>query len=145
MEDIELFKNLESGTYEDNPNRREAVWKAAFIASLRSHGNITAASMAAGINRDTAYKARERDPEFAAKWADALDQAVELLELTAHNRALVQSDTLMIFLLKAHRPEKYRERYDVNINIKPPKPYSEMTDAELIEFKAKLRDAINRT
>lgn len=141
MEEIELFKNLESGTYENNPGRHEAIWKAAFINSLRSHGNITAACIAAVIDRSTAYKAKERDPEFAAKWEDALDQAVELLELAAHTRALTHSDALMIFLLKAHRPEKYRERVDLSLTIKPDKPLEEMTDAELDAHYAKVRRA----
>lgn len=132
----------------DNPEekqRTEYIWERAFLETLRTHGVITAACLSANIERSTAYRARERDEEFAKLWDDALDQACDLLEFEAKKRAMLGSDTLLIFLLKAHRPEKYRERFDVNVSIKPPKPYSEMTDAELTEFKAKLRNAINRT
>jgi hypothetical protein len=42
--------------------------------------------------------------------ADALDTGTDLLEDEVLRRALEYSDTLLIFLLKARRPAKYRER-----------------------------------
>lgn len=63
--------------------------------------------------------------------SEALDDAVDDMELEAKRRAFKgtlkpvyqggekvgeireYSDTLAIFLLKAHRPEKYRERHEV--------------------------------
>ena len=36
-----------------------------------------------------------------------------MLEAVARKRAIVGSDTLLIFLLKAVRPEKFRDRYQV--------------------------------
>ena len=67
----------------------------------------------------TAYEARQRDPAFAAAWEDALEDAIEALE--AHARAMAfAGDTIMtIFLLKAHRPEVYRDRYEVNMRERP--------------------------
>ncbi len=44
---------------------------------------------------------------------EALDQSVEDLEAEARRRAREGSDVLLIFLLKANRPEKYRERHEV--------------------------------
>ena len=46
-----------------------------------------------------------------------------MLEKEAWRRALKQSDTLLIFLLKAHRPQKYREviqaqNRNLNLNAK---------------------------
>jgi hypothetical protein len=43
----------------------------------------------------------------------ATEDAVDVLEAVARQRAILGSDTLLIFLLKGHRPEKYRERYDL--------------------------------
>jgi hypothetical protein len=133
--------------YRQNDNfegkqRAEFIWERAFLETLRTHGVVTAACLTANIERSTAYRARERDEGFAKLWDDALDQACDLLEFEAKKRAMQGSDTLLIFLLKAHRPDKYRERLDVNLNLKPPKPYSEMTDAELAEHEAKLRGSI---
>jgi hypothetical protein len=68
-----------------------------------------------------------RDEEFAAAWADAIEEATETLERVAVRRAMVGtdrpifnggkqvgtvrevSDTLLIFLLKARRPDVYRD------------------------------------
>jgi hypothetical protein len=119
--------------------RHQPVWEEKFLESLRMHGVITAACLDAGIERDTAYKARERDSDFAERWQDALDQACDLLEFHAKKRALESSDTLMIFLLKAHRPEKYRDRVEVNLKVKPSKPLDQMTNAELEQYERDLQ------
>jgi hypothetical protein len=73
------------------------------------YGSVFFAAKQAGINKTTAYRHRESDPEFAAAWEAAKDDALDLLEATAHKRAHSTSDTLLIFLLKAGRPAKYRE------------------------------------
>ena len=117
-------------------------WMAAFLEVLSQTGNVSFACRSAQISRQTAYDAREKDAEFAAQWENALEEAVELLELEARRRALDVSDTLMIFLLKAHRPERYRERYEVTLTKKPDKPLEAMTDAELQEYEDKLRSSV---
>ena len=90
--------------------RRQArEWRPAFIAGLRNGGNVRAAALAAGVDRHTVYRAREASPEFAQEWADALEDACDILEAVATERAKASSDTLLIFLLKAHRPDKYRD------------------------------------
>ena len=86
-----------------------AVAQAAFLEMLRQRGNIREACEAARIGRQTAYDWRAQDPAFAAAWQDALEDACDGLETAAWVRARKQSDTLLIFLLKAHRPDKYRE------------------------------------
>jgi len=42
-----------------------------------------------------------------------MEDAVDVLEAVARRRAVQGSDTLLIFLLKAARPAKYRERHQV--------------------------------
>src|SRR6267378_2205910 len=86
------------------PKKREK-----FLDSIRESGNVRAACVAASVGRTTAYRWRDEDATFAAEWDMALDDACDLLERTAWQRAHESSDTLLIFLLKAHRPEKYRE------------------------------------
>ena len=86
--------------------------------------------------RQTVYDWRAADSDFAAAWDDALDQAADTMEREAFRRAVEgveetvygrvdrysdgeigkvrkYSDTLLIFLLKGARPEKYRERQQV--------------------------------
>lgn len=84
-------------------------WRPAFIAALRNSANVRAACLAANVSRPVAYAHRDRSPEFAAAWDNAMEEACDVLEAAARQRALASSDTLLIFLLKGHRPEKYRE------------------------------------
>lgn len=120
--------------------KKEPAWQKAFLAALAVSGNVSASAKAAKIDRTTASRRRAADEPFALAWAQALDEAADTLELEARRRAhdglvrykfnrkgdplvfpgtqdpyyeLEYSDTLLIFLLKAARPEKYRERLDV--------------------------------
>lgn len=106
-------------------------WRRPFLAALSAMGCVTYAARAAKVDKRRVYKLRESDSGFAAQWDAALEEATELLEAEAMRRARygwkepvfylgkpvgsVQrySDTLLIFLLKGAKPEKYRERFDV--------------------------------
>lgn len=106
---------------------RAKDWAEKFLTRLAATGNVSAACSFARVPRRTAYDRRERELDFAAVWDEAIETAVEVLELEARRRALEGtdrpvfhkgkkcgavrefSDTLMIFLLKAHKPERYRE------------------------------------
>lgn len=115
---------------------RQRDWRPPFLASLARMGNVKLAADAAGVGRATAYEHRDADKAFAAGWAQAMQDAADLLEAEARRRAvdgLVQkkftkagepiidpetgqqyveraySDTLLTFLLRGARPEKYRD------------------------------------
>lgn len=105
------------------------------MKALANSANVRASCQAAGITRDCAYRARKRNKKFAKDWLQALADSCDILEATAWARAtqgvtkehshyfkgaLVgkdieteYSDGLLMFLLKAHRPKKFRERIDV--------------------------------
>ncbi|MXV35856.1 MULTISPECIES: hypothetical protein [unclassified Saccharibacter] len=97
---------------------------------------------AAGLSRPGLYARRERDAEFAQEWDEAISTAIDTLEEEAWRRArdgvpeylvtgkglvldkegnpIMQnrySDSLLTTLLKAHRPERYRERSTVEMNV----------------------------
>lgn len=102
--------------------------RAAFLEALSGTGNVSAAARAAGASRSGAYALKAADAGFAAEWADALETAVDALDAEARRRALEgvevphfhqgrvagtvrkYSDSLLMFLLRAHRPERYRDR-----------------------------------
>jgi hypothetical protein len=104
--------------------------KQRFLDEFRQRGNITAAVRAVGIARVTPYRWCEADKKFAEAFADSAEEAIELMEWEARRRAMGEvqtpvyhngevvghiprySDSLLMFLLRAHRPEKYRERYE---------------------------------
>ncbi|KON64793.1 hypothetical protein KOEU_17630 [Komagataeibacter europaeus] len=114
----------------------------AFVEALRNTGNVSEACRLSGIGRTTAYQMRETDPAFAAEWDEAMQIAMDSLELEAWRRGrdgydeyvtckdglvydqdgkpVLQrrySDSLLTTLLKAHRPEKYRDRSTVDMNV----------------------------
>lgn len=90
-------------------------WRPKFLAALAESCNVTYSATVAGIDRHTAYDHRNKDEAFRALWDDAIEQGVDGLELAARRRAMESSDTLAIFLLKAHRPERYRENQSIDI------------------------------
>ena len=103
-----------------------AAWRGAFIERLRATGNVTLAATGAGVTRQHAYRTRNRSTAFRRSWNEALEQAVDLLDGEARRRATgmkrdvwyagekvgeenVYSDALLMFLLRAHRPQLYRD------------------------------------
>lgn len=90
-------------------------WAPRFLEALAESANVRASCRVAGINRSTAYERRASDSKFAAAWVEAEQEACDVLEAVAWARATSgntedrHSATLLIFLLKAHRPERYRE------------------------------------
>lgn len=110
--------------------RRE--WRAKFLKFLARSGNVTMSAQAVGVSREYIYTLQSRSEKFAAQCKAAAKDAVERLEAAAWQRASIgvdepiwmkdengkpvqvdtvkrYSDTLLIFLLKALNPAKYRE------------------------------------
>jgi hypothetical protein len=95
--------------------------------------SVTSAAKVAGLARRYVYDIKDADPEFAAEWDDAIEQATDLLEDAIRKRAIegetepvyykgvivghVQktSDLLKMFMMKARRPE-YRDNARVEIS-----------------------------
>ena len=86
-----------------------------FVEYLSRGYSITKAAKESGVGRQTTYDWRKKDAEYDARCEDAIEQGADKLEDAAYARALESSDKLMELLLKAKRPEKYRERQDVNV------------------------------
>jgi len=59
-----------------------------FFAQLARHGRITQAAAEATLDRSAAYKTKDSDPAFAARWSEALDAYADTLEAAAHQRAV---------------------------------------------------------
>lgn len=91
-------------------------WKPLFIEALRNSGNVRAACQAAAISRETAYKAKRDQPRFAEQWATAIEDAVDALVAVAWQRARTGvSDQVLMMLLKAHRPDLYGTKVQLNV------------------------------
>jgi hypothetical protein len=109
--------------------------KETFLSAFAQNGNISASCRAADIERTQHYRWLKEDAEYVARFTVAGENAIDVLEKEARRRGVegvtkpiyqggklvgeVQeySDTLLIFLLKGARPERYRERYDITMNV----------------------------
>ena len=88
--------------------------KKRFIDALTAQGTVYHAAQAAGVSRQTAYRWREDDPEFADLWYEAIENAVDAVENVVYQRALGGDTISAIFYLKAQRP-KFRDRLNINV------------------------------
>jgi hypothetical protein len=109
----------------------QRVRKTTFLDQLRRTGNVTVACAQSGVPRTVVYEWRSEDIDFKIGWEQAIDEAADLMEAEAWRRGVqgvtreiyhqgavvgseqVYSDALLIFLLKAARPHKFRERFEV--------------------------------
>jgi hypothetical protein len=128
--------------------------RAAFLAALAETANVSRACLVARLPRRTAYDARAADPAFAAAWDAAVELGTDALEDEAVRRAhegtvkpvfykgaecggiREYSDTLLIFMLKARRPERYRERSALDLNATIHRDPASYSDAELAAIVA---------
>lgn len=81
--------------------------KEKFLKVLAEKPNVSWAARVSRLSKDTLYFWRAEDEQFRAKWDQALVEGIDVLEGQVMKRALQSSDTLAIFLLKAHLPGKY--------------------------------------
>jgi len=72
---------------------------------------VTSGCARAGIHRATTYRERQWDERFALAWADIEQEITDKLEATALLLALKGDVRLIEFLLKARKPEMYREQH----------------------------------
>lgn len=117
----------------------------AFLKAYRIIGTVSLACESAGIAVRTHYFWNSTDKEYAEEFAEAREYVSDMLEAEAIRRATAgvqrrvlyrgeqvmvkdektgkltpliehqHSDTLLIFLLKGNRPEKFRDQFDVNV------------------------------
>lgn len=112
-----------------SPRQPVRLWtsrvRTAFLEALADLGQVRAAARAAGVSPQRVYRERQKCPEFAKAWKEAMDLALDALEETLLDRAMngvekqvyyggkscgsvrQYSDALAMFLLRARRPETY--------------------------------------
>lgn len=111
------------------PTKTRNIKKGAFLAAFSQCGIISRAAELAKIDRSCHYE-WIKNPDYKKQFEEAEIKVANLLEDEAIRRAKEgwdepvfyagqqcgvirkYSDTLLIFILKGLKPEKYRERYD---------------------------------
>lgn len=101
--------------------------RVKFLEVVAGGGTVKDGAAKIGVSRQALYQARDNDEGFRKSWEMAYEDGTEVLEKEAHRRAVEgvekpvyvkgeivdtvyeYSDTLLIFLLKARNPKKYRE------------------------------------
>ena len=126
-------------------NDTYTIKKERFLQNLANTCNVSRSCRMAGVDRSDMYKLRKSDPYFAEAWSKALEMGIEALEDEMHRRAFEgelitnqhgpyrkYSDTLAIFLMKAHKPEKYSDRYRTTI-LNSREPIVNLDDPKIAE------------
>ena len=133
-----------NGKKTDAPNKQpraakpELQWDMWLQHYVEAGGNVTRACEKGRISRDAVYDRLGRDPEFKARFEEAKQHGVDRMEDAAVQRAVegmrkpvfymgeecgtIQeySDGLLQFMLKANRPDKYKDRSSVETEDKTP-------------------------
>ena len=86
-----------------------------FFTELQRTPIIGVAARAAGLTVAKVRACREADPRFAAAWDHALTQSVDAVESKLLEKALAGDLRAIESVLKAKRPEEYRERLEVGV------------------------------
>ena len=108
-------------------NRVTKAGIVRFLEALGETGSVREALRLSGTPRASMYRKRRRSKAFAKQWEEAIEVGLDLLRDEAVQRALfgtekpvfhqgvrvgsvrVCSDALLMFLLRAHQPQRYRE------------------------------------
>lgn len=111
-----------------------AAKKKLMLAAFAKTGTVLQACNKAGVGRRTHYEWLDEDPAYAAQFEDAGQAFADLLEdemlrraVEGNKRPIVYkgkvigairefSDVLLAMALKAARPEKYRDKFDINLS-----------------------------
>jgi hypothetical protein len=130
----------------------DAKKKDEFLKLLRETANATRSCKAVDISYTCYWEHLKSDPEFRMAVNEAYESAGDVLEQEARRRALEgidkpvfykgevcglvkqYSDTLLIFLLKAAKPNKYAERIAHKID---PKAIDSLIEKELGKLAAR--------
>ena len=102
-----------------------------FLEAFSEWPTVRSAATKARISRTTHHNWLERDPKYARTFAELEEDLIQVAEAECYRRAVKgierpvfqggtqvgtvtdYSDSVLMFLLKARRPEVYRERRDV--------------------------------
>jgi hypothetical protein len=126
-----------------------------FIAALADSGCVAQAARDAGMAERSCYRLRRESPQFAAAWEAAIAHAARRLVDLAFDRAIHgsdepvfdkegnrvgrrmrQNDRLLMFLLRAYMPERFRHAHrSARAPAEPPPPAAEPIAEALLRLE----------
>jgi hypothetical protein len=143
------------------PTKRTPAAREKFLEALRTGASHAVAAEAAGLSRALVYNWRNDDPVFEKDWSEAEETGTDRLEQAILERAVKGTqkevyqggqlvgtvtehhDTLAIFMMKARRPEKYKDRVHTELTGKDGGPIQHEVSA-LDELESRLSGIATR-
>jgi hypothetical protein len=131
----------------DVKNPRHSTKKERFLRAISKCGVVTTAAKWAKVSATVHYRWMS-DPEYAERFEAAREAAIEALETVLYREARKANVPLLIFALKALRPEVYRENSRVELtglngrpiktqtNLRSEEAVTLLSDAELLQIIA---------
>lgn len=114
------LQKLQETVFQERPLKKVAnpnTQKALILEIVCTGASLSAAARSVGISRQTLVSLLESDQQFAADVEDADNQGSDYLEDLALIRAH-ESDTILLRLLEARRPNKFSSKRQVNANVR---------------------------
>lgn len=114
--------------------RLSAQKKKKFLDALALGHTVSKAAEIAGLTRQRFQQLKEKNPEFAAAWADAYERGADVFREEVRERALkgtkqaivyqgkvvgavrYMSDNMLMFATKARAPE-YKDNAKIEVNV----------------------------
>lgn len=88
-----------------------------FLKAYAREGVFTPSCQAAGVDVHVMRKWVKKYPKFARLFEEMQERFTDSLEMVAIERARDKSDTLMALLLRANRPDKYKDNHKIESNV----------------------------
>jgi hypothetical protein len=115
------------------PKEHHRNWHAAFLEAFAQCGIVNLAARQVKISANAVEKAKQRSPRFREAYFAAKENATQMLEAEMMRRAKIgidepvtiagqrevvkkYSDSLLMFMLKALRPQVYRDNYNLALS-----------------------------
>jgi hypothetical protein len=127
----------EAGEFEWNDDKRSRL-----ITVYVDSGDIAMARDSIFVTPSEYYRELDRNSAFSARLADAEPLAMNSLEERAIQQALAGNDKLLMKTLAAKKPDQYRDRLGVDMNVTT-KLTDAQIDARLLQVITAQRDIID--
>jgi hypothetical protein len=135
------------------PTKNTPDWAPAFLEAVRRGMCVVHATAFAGVRAETPYERAKKNAEFSAAWDEAAEIGEKRLLQEASRRAYhgtakpvfhkgkvcgyIQeySDTLIMFLLRALNPKKYREKHQQKHQSEHSGPDGAVVPISIVRFR----------
>lgn len=124
--DLESRLGIRQTVPETGPFEWDEDKRARLITVYVDTGDIALARDAIFVTPSEYYRELDRNSAFSARLADAEPLAMNSLEERAIQQALAGNDKLLMKTLAAKKPDQYRDRLGVDMNVT-----SKLTDAQI--------------